>query len=283
MDQVFQLRTGWLAASIAAVFFEIFFPLVLALVVRRRLGIPWRYFLYGALIFFLFQLITRVPAVLVIQNLIQPQLQASRIFLFAWVVILSLTAGLFEEGGRYIGYRWLMGREDKTWSKALMYGLGHGGLESMLLVGGLSVVTLINLVVLSTMNLQTLPEQQRALVTQQLAQISGLPDWIPLVGAYERLLAITIQVALSVMVLQVFRRGNLSWLWLAILGHALVDFVPTGLSAMLQLPGMLSIFVPEGIVTVFGVIALWIIWKLRDRAPAGSIPVDTPQTPITER
>jgi uncharacterized membrane protein YhfC len=267
MEQVFQLRSGWLAASIVAILFEILFPLALAIFVHRRFGVSWRYFLFGALIFFLFQIISRAPAVLVIQNLIQPQLQASRPLLFAWLVILSLTAGLFEEGGRYIGYRWLMGREDKTWSKALMYGLGHGGLESILLVGGLSLLTLINLIALSSMNLQTLPEQQRAIITQQLTQLSALPEWTPLVGAYERLFTLPVQVALSVLVLQVFRRGNFWWLWLAILAHAAVDLGAVGLSTMIVLQGMAKILLPEGVVTIFGIIGLWIIWKLRADVP----------------
>lgn len=264
MDPLFQLRPGWIAASGVTIIIEILFPLVLAILIRRRYGVGWRYFLYGALIFFLFQLISRVPAITVLQGLLGPQLQASRPLLFAWIVLLSFTAGLFEEGGRYIGYRWLMGREDKTWSKALMYGVGHGGLESILLVGGLSLLTLINLVALSSMSIESLPEQQRLVVTQQLAQLSALPDWTPLVGAYERLLTLPVQVALSVLVLQVFRRGNLAWLWVAILGHAAVDLAAVGPTTMFVLPGMLSILLPEAVVTVSGLIGLWVIWRLRD-------------------
>src|SRR5689334_5926286 len=41
----------------------------------------------------------------------------------------AVTAGLFEEVGRYVGYRFFMRREPKTWSKAVMFGLGHEGLD----------------------------------------------------------------------------------------------------------------------------------------------------------
>jgi hypothetical protein len=34
---------------------------------------------------------------------------------------------------------------DETWSMAAMFGIGHGGLESVALVGGLMVLTAINL------------------------------------------------------------------------------------------------------------------------------------------
>jgi uncharacterized membrane protein YhfC len=163
MSLGFQLGAGRIAAMVAAIVFEVVLPLVLALVVRHRLGIGWRYFGYGALIFLLFQLVSRIPITLAIQAAIAPQLQASRTLLVGWLAVAALSAGVFEEVGRYIGYRWLMKREEKTWPKAIMYGLGHGGLESMLFVAGLTLLTLINLLVLPSV-IGTLPDEQRALV-----------------------------------------------------------------------------------------------------------------------
>ncbi|HJZ47097.1 MAG TPA: YhfC family glutamic-type intramembrane protease, partial [Roseiflexaceae bacterium] len=186
MNQLVQINNGWIAASIAAIVFDMLYPLALALFVRRRLSVGWRYFGYGALIFVLFQLISRVPITLAIQSLIAPQLQASRAALVAWIAFSALTAGVFEELGRYIGYRWLMGREEKTWAKGVMYGLGHGGIESMLLIAGLVAITLIQVLALSRTDLSTLPltPQQRAQVGQQLAAIAAQPSWAPLLGAW---------------------------------------------------------------------------------------------------
>lgn len=256
---------GWVAALAVTIVFVIVYPLVLAVIARRRLDVSWKYFLYGALIFFLFQVISRVPLVLVIQRAIAPQLEASRTLLFIWLGVLALTAGLFEEVGRYVGYRWLMRREEKTWNKAVMYGLGHGGLESMLLVGGGGILGLINVVVLSSINLNVLPVSQRVQVVHQLAALAAQPVWFPLLGAWERLWTIPVHVALSVLVLQVFRRGNIGWLVLAILAHGVVDFVSIGVIQVLGPGKVSSSLVAELIVAVFGVIALWIIWKLRDK------------------
>src|SRR5690348_1795939 len=114
MNQPIQISNGWVAAGIAAILFDIVYPLALGLYARRRLAVGWRYFGYGALIFVLFQLISRVPITLAIQALIAPQLQASRPLLITWIAISALTAGLFEEIGRYVGYRWLMKRDEKT-------------------------------------------------------------------------------------------------------------------------------------------------------------------------
>jgi uncharacterized membrane protein YhfC len=275
MEERFQLSTSWVASSVAAILFEILFPLAVALLARRRLGVGWRYFGYGALIFVLFQLITRVPLVQLLQGILAPQLQASRPLLFAWLAALALSAGLFEEIGRYVGYRWLMRREAKTWRKAVMYGLGHGGIESMLLVAGLALLGLVNLVVLSTLDLSTLPlaPEQRAQLDAQLAAVAALPGWTPLLGAWERLWALPFHVMLSVLVLQVFRRGGLGWLALAIVVHALVNFVAVALPVALGLEGLRALLVPEVVITLAGLASLWVIWRLRKETL-------TPQPPL---
>jgi uncharacterized membrane protein YhfC len=274
MNQPIQISNGWVAAMIAALLFDILYPLALGLFARRRLSVSWRYFGYGALIFVLFQLISRVPITLAIQALIASQLQASRVALLAWIAISALTAGIFEELGRYVGYRWLMKGEQKTWAKGVMYGLGHGGIESMLLIAGLVAVTLIQVLALARTDLSTLPltPEQRALAAQQLAAIAAQPGWAPLLGAWERLWTLPLHVALSLIVLQVFRRGSLRWLWLAILVHALVDLVAAGITPILQLSGMAALLVPEAIVTVVGLLSLWAIWALRDRPDDVGIP-----------
>src|SRR5215470_12197080 len=155
------VSSAWIAFDVATIVGVIALPLVLGLIARRRLNVEWRYFWFGALIFLLFQLVTRVPIVQIIQTVITPQLQASRPLLFAWLGFLALTAGLAEEIGRYVGYRWFMGREAKTWPKGVMYGLGHGGLESMVLVAGLAALGLVNVLLLPSL-LPTLPAEQRA-------------------------------------------------------------------------------------------------------------------------
>jgi hypothetical protein len=91
---------------------------------------------------------------------------------------------------------------------------------------------------------------------------------VPLLGAWERLWTIPLHVALSVLVLQVFLRGSLRWLGLAILAHTLVDLLAAGATPILQLRGMPALLVPEAIVTVIGLLSLWVVWALRDRPTA---------------
>ena len=215
-----------LASYLGAIAFELAFPLLVAFWIGRRYRVSWRFFLYGALVFFVTQMLIRIPLVQGAQFLLREPLQNNQIFLYAWFATLALTAGIFEEGGRWLGYRWLI-KKDYTWEKGLMYGAGHGGLESMLLVGGLALLGLINVVTLSTTDFSqmNLPPDQLAQIESARQQIAALAWWMPLLGAYERFVTIFFQIALSILVLQTFTRGSRKWLWLAIALHALVDFI----------------------------------------------------------
>lgn len=218
------LNPLFLASYVFAVAFEIIFPLVIGFLIWRRYHVSWRFFLYGALVFFLSQLLTRVPLVQLTQYLLGAQLQSSQVLLYAWFVILALTAGLFEEVGRYLGYRYLI-RKDFTWEKGLMYGAGHGGLESMLLVGGLALLGLVNIIAISAMDFSqmNLPPDQLAQIAQARQQIAALDWWMPLLAAYERFVTVFLQIAMSILVLQVFVQKSMRWLWLAVGLHAAVD------------------------------------------------------------
>lgn len=245
-----------------AIPFEVIFPLAAAWFVSRRLNVSLRYFVYGAVIFLIFRLIIRVPIVLAIQGVLATKLQASRQLLFGWLAALALTAGLAEEIGRYVGYRWLF-YEEKTRSRAVMYGLGHGGLESMVLVAGLTLLGLIDLLASSAVDLAALTDKQRELAHQQLAAVAAQPDWLPLVGAWERLWTLPVHVALSVMVVQVSRSGQIWWLWLAIATHTLVNLLVTGVAPAFGLQDATAILIPQMIVTLAGTAGLWVIWITR--------------------
>src|SRR5699024_11615386 len=51
-----------------------------------------------------------------------------------YAIYASLGAGVFEERGRFIGFRFLL-KKFCGWKDGIAYGIGHGGIESMLVVG----------------------------------------------------------------------------------------------------------------------------------------------------
>jgi uncharacterized membrane protein YhfC len=264
MSSSVYVSPAWLSMTVVATVIVIVYPLILGAIARQKLAVGWKYFWFGTLVFLVFQLLTRIPLVIMLQaTVLAPLLRTSTAFTWTWLVILAVTAGLFEEVGRYIGYRLFMRREPKTWSKAVMFGLGHEGLESIVLIGGGHILTLLNIAILSAINVNSLPVAQRQIILQQVAAINAQPIWLPLLAAWERLWSVPLQVALSVMVLQVFRRQQMYWLFLAILLHALIDFMALAFPQAFGQSTTIELLV-EGILCVFGILGVWIIWRLRE-------------------
>ena len=151
----------------------------------------------------------------------------------------GLMAGIFEECGRWVafrlGRRWTQGPGD-----ALMYGAGHGGAESFLLLG----MTMVNNVILSlTINqgglpaveelIGPIPEAGMAAITSLAVTPAALYLW----GAFERITAMVVQIALSVLVYAAVTRKS-GWYWFpaAILLHAAVDVTAVAAGAFLPIP-----------------------------------------------
>jgi uncharacterized membrane protein YhfC len=256
-----ELHPRLIASFAAASAFDVLLAVVAVLWARRRLGVEWKVVGVGALTFTFSQILTRVPLVQLGQYLLRDSLSQSKVLLNVWLVVLSLTAGLFEETARLIAFKKPL-KDYRSWRNAVGLGIGHGGLESALVVGGMTVLGLVNVLVLSRMDPSTLPlsPEQLAQVQQAQAQLAGLTWWMPLLGAYERVGAMAVQVALSVLVLQRFLRGQRRWYWFAVGFHAVVN----GAAVMtMRVAGAVR---AEGVVTLFGLVALWLIVHFRPRA-----------------
>ncbi len=241
--------------------FDILMPVVLVLWARRRLGFAWKVVGVGALAFALSQLFTRVPLVQGLQYLFREPLKASEALRTGWIVAMSLTAGLFEETARLIAFKYPL-KDFRRWRDAVGFGLGHGGLESAVLIGGLAILGLVNVVVLSRMDVDALPLQPEQLeqIRAAKAQVTAMRWWEPLLGAYERALAMIVHVAMSVLVLQRFLRGQRRWYWLAVGFHSGVNLAAV---TVMRAAGAVA---AEGVLTVLSLAALALILRLR---PAG--------------
>lgn len=256
------VSTGFLISLAFSAVFVIFYPLVLAFLVWRRYQVSWRYFAYGVGIFVIFQLMTRIPMVQLAQALVGPQIRSSTLLTAIWLVLLSFTAGLFEEFGRYVGYRWIMPKDPKTWKVGVMYGIGHGGIESIVLVG-LTQLTLLAILIFYPLIADYLPQELRGPLTQQTALLVGSPAWLPLLAAWERFWTVLFHVAMSLVVLQVFRRGSIGWLWLAIGLHTLTNVVVVAVPTLLSIPQQTAQLLAEGLAGVVGLLSVWAIWRFK--------------------
>ena len=193
-------------------------------------------------------------------------------------VVAGLTAGLCEESARAVGY-WLLQHRARTWKSALTLGVGHGGIESIV-VGGLVLLTFVNMAVLRNQDLATLglAGDQLALAQQQVAAYWGQPWHIPLAGAVERLTSIVMHLSLAVLVLQAFTRRNVLYYVGAVVWHAAIDAL-----AVILLAIKWDLWAIEGVLALVALANLGLILAFRHSphdVEAEPVPVPVPVPPL---
>jgi uncharacterized membrane protein YhfC len=201
-------------------------PLLLGIFLAHRLNASWRIFGVGMVTFVLSQ-VFHLPFNFLILTPGMERLGLDfdiPLDLVVIAVLAGLSAGVFEEVARYLSYRfWLKSDADRTWSNALMFGAGHGGIEAIIL-GILAMFAFVAFVALRDESvLSLLSAEQVETVGESLTAYWSAPWYAALLGAVERAIALSVHLSATVIVLQVFRRGRLYWLLLAILWHAVVD------------------------------------------------------------
>lgn len=237
-----------MAAMAVSLVLAAFLPVGLAVWFARKHRGTLRDMVVGALIFFVF--------VLVLENamhvyFLRTNFETSMILdnPWAYAVYGALAAGIFEESGRYLGFRFLLkGRE--RWEDGIAYGIGHGGIEA-LLVGGLAAAQSLYLSFM--MNAGNLPAQLEGF----RAALSGTAPWLFLLSGFERLFALALQIALSLIVLYGVRLNKFRYVLYAVLIHAAVDF-PAALYQKGMIPDVMLI---EAGLAVVAAASIWFIIK----------------------
>jgi uncharacterized membrane protein YhfC len=241
-------------------------PLFLGWFIARRRHVSWRFFGIGAATFVLSQM-GHIPFnYLVINNwLADPASVPQGAYMVVLAVFLGLSAALFEEGARYLSFRfWAM--DARTWGSGVMMGAGHGGAESILLgiLGALNATILVGYQAGYFQRL--IPAEQAPLVVAAVDQIMTMPWFEMLLGALERAFVICIQLALSLMVMQVFTRSRVRWLAFAFGWHALVD---AGVVLAVEYGG---VYIAELLTGIAAVISLAIVYWLQAPEPQRTQP-----------
>ncbi|MEA2008309.1 MAG: YhfC family glutamic-type intramembrane protease [Chloroflexota bacterium] len=236
-------------------------PVFGALIFVKQTKIGWRLFGIGAVTFLAAQLFHIPFNIFCLSPFLEwagLELSEGGISLVIVSLVLGLSAGVFEETARYLVYRYWL-KKEQSWAEGTLLGLGHGGVESML-VGVLAFYALAQAFVLRGGNLgDYVSPEQIELAQTQLTAYWNMPWHTVILGAVERLAAMSFHVGASVIVLQVFKRDNAVWLWVAIAWHTLLDGVVVfGAQS-------LGIYATEAFVVLFGALSLWFAFLLCDK------------------
>lgn len=252
-------------------------PILLASQIQRWRRPGWELFGMGAVTFIVSQIFHIPFNGLIERNKLLPDTQQIG-GLIVVALFYGFSAGLFEEIARYVTFsRWAT--KARSWGQGLMLGAGHGGIEAIIL-GCLGAIQVLNLYLIRSGSVSTdqIPADQLALINQQIDSLLALPWYHLILGAVERLFALTCHLALSLLVLQCFVRGQRRWLWLAVCWHAFLNTVAVfGLIRFGAVP-------TEGLVGLVALLSLAIILRLRSpepvELPLEPLPVAGPAGPL---
>lgn len=245
---------------ILAILIEILLPVALGIWFARKFGASWKIFGVGVLTFIASQIV-HFPMLYGL-NFLMPGIAASLPMAAVAIinaVLLGLAAGICEETARWVGFKLLKARA-KSVNAALMAGAGHGGIESIII--GLMVLTnfaIFTIVSSGKGNQFGLPMELQMSMAQQMFAYISMPWWMPLVGAMERVFAISLHLALSFMVWQAYKNRSWGWFIAAVLWHAFIDG-----AAVLMSTYKFNLWVIEGVI---GVVAaaniVFLVWFVR--------------------
>lgn len=210
-------------------------PVILLVLVRMKTKARISTFFIGCGVFISFALILEQILHAIVLTAAGSILQGN---IFLYGLYGGLAAALFEEAGRFIAMKFCM-KKCLDRGNALMYGVGHGGIEAILIVGLTYISNIITSIMINSGSMQQtmslLDPSLQEETYNQLQALWQLPAYQFYLGGMERVFAIVLQICLSVFVYQAVKTGQKKYLAVAFLVHFIVDFL-TVVTSGLGLP-----------------------------------------------
>lgn len=230
--------TGTIVAVCITLSICLIVPLIVYIVygVNNKGKGVWTAWLLGAAGFFVMQIIIRT-SILSILSLNEGFLSFVESHYVLYCFILALSAALFELLGRYAVAKIMC--KNLTYERGFAAGLGHGGIEAMVLVGMTYISNLLYIVMINLGTFDAMVEQTVALgvdtasLTALKDTLVGSSPFIFLLAGYERILTVIFHVAMSLMVCYfVSRKKDVIGMGICLLCHCLVDFIAPMINGM---------------------------------------------------
>jgi len=205
-------------AIVIAILVTVVLPIAAGFWINKKLGVQWSIIFYGAFIYFLVQsLMTLLFAgVDALYRSGTIALNESTYLVLQIGVSILLTAAM-GVALRWAAMRYMKEKLDNLES-AYAVGLGYGAAESIMVWGLPLVLTFVNMI-------QNIGEEVAA-------EAWALSPFIPLALSMERITAFVLSITVTILVLQVFKRGKGYWIPAAIGLEVLSNGLVIGLSEL---------------------------------------------------
>lgn len=207
------------------------YPILGMAYAKSRYNAGWTPLFMGAAIFVAFGIVLKgIITGLIISIPKVFKVLSGNMVLYA--VIGSLLAGIFEESGRFFAFK-IMKNKCNGIGDALAYGMGHGGIEAIMIVG---MGMLNSFIMAVTVNISGadgmiygLEGEDLQTVIEGINALTGLEAGVVFASGIERFVAMSFHVAASLLVYISARKEGYIWLYpLAILFHTVLN-IPAGL------------------------------------------------------
>lgn len=201
------------------------FPVFLLIMCLKKAKAKFSSFLIGAGTFVVMVLILES----IMHNLVLRG-ENNPILANKWLYALygGLAAAAFEEIGRFFAMKLFIKKENKTLQNAITYGVGHGGIEAILLVGLSYISNIATSIMINggamEATMGSIPEEMKATVFNQLSALWTTPAYLFYVAGFERVLAVVLQIMLSIIIFQGVKHHKLRYFLVAFFAHFQVDF-----------------------------------------------------------
>jgi len=177
----------------------------------------------GAVAFFVSsQILEKLVHILVLHPQKDGSIALLRDHPLVYIIYGLAMAAFFEETARLVFFKWLEKKRKLEDRDALAYGLGHGGLEMLYLGMG----SLISLLILFSLIQSSNTDVANLLPKSTLETVQSLSVWQVYLLGVERVLALVLQIGLSIWVYQSVRQKKWIYLLAAYGLHALFDLAP---------------------------------------------------------
>ena len=184
----------------------------------------------------------------------------------AFVLYGTIMAGVFEECGRHIILKYVM-KKNRTRENAVMYGIGHGGIEIITVLLPTMILYLVIAVMFSTgpveeaLNALKITEDTAATALPSVQAAAAFDYGMMFANTIERLMAMLLHIGLTVIVFYGVANAKKGFLPLAILMHMLADTFPA-----LYQRGVVSLWMVEIWIAVWTAAIVIIAVKLYSKS-----------------
>ena len=241
--------------SISAIL-SIGLPIFLFIVFYKKFNVKFIPMLFGIAGFIVFALVleSSVHFIVLTKNAL---MNKPVIYIFYGIFM----AGIFEETARFISFK-ILKKKYEGIGTGLAYGVGHGGIEAVIIVGVSMITNIVFSIIANTGNMEAITGVLQGRALEQITLLQATSPHLFLIGGIERIFAMSIQISLSIIVFYSVYGKNKLWLYpFSVILHAIIN-IP---ASMMQVGLIGNIYLVELLAFISAVILVIIAWYIHKK------------------